>query len=157
MPINVAKADFKNYFDVIKKIKTLEAKESLSIEEKEQLKFFTRNKYHQRMILEAAYGYHPDDDAIEMPTFLHNADYTECEHKGIKYDFIPMQANAVKFMHAEIQKGNKVILKSDIIEATNSGGSHVRDIFKRNGIVHPAWKVLIKKVKNNYYTLDINP
>ena len=157
MSLKASEADFKNYYDIVKKIKALEAKESLTIEEKEQLSFYKMTKYRFQMNLEVAYGYHPNDDAIEMPTFLYNTDYTECEHNGIKYEFIPMQANVVKFMHAEIQKGNKVILQSDILAATNSEGSNLRDIFKRNRIVHLAWKVLIKKVKNNYYTLDINP
>ena len=157
MSLKASEADFKNYYDLVKKIKALEEKESLTIEEQEQLKFLTANKRRQQMNLQVFYGYYPDDDAIEMPAFLHNTDYTECEHNGIKYDFIPMQANVVKFMHEEIQKGNKVILQSDILAATNSAGSNLRDIFKRNRIVHPAWKVLIKKVKNSYYTLDINP
>tara|TARA_Y100000310_G_scaffold84475_1_gene81381 strand:+ start:1130 stop:1336 length:207 start_codon:yes stop_codon:yes gene_type:complete len=65
MPIDVAVADFKNYYALIKKIKALEAKESLSIEEKEQLKFHTSIKYKQRIWLYAVYGYHPDDDAIK--------------------------------------------------------------------------------------------
>ena len=102
MPINVAEADLKNYFDVIKKIKELEAKETLTIEEKEQLRFYRASKLRQGMMLEGFYGYHPDDDAIETSRFSHNDNYTECEHNGIVYQFTFMQANAVKFMHEEI-------------------------------------------------------
>ena len=51
MSLKAFEADFKYYFDVIKKIKALESKDSLSIEEKEYLRSLTMNKYHQRMIL----------------------------------------------------------------------------------------------------------
>ena len=68
MSIEEALADFENYYNVVKKIKGLEAKKRLTIKEKEKLRFYRANKLKQMMILEGFYGYHPDDDIVKPPS-----------------------------------------------------------------------------------------
>ncbi len=148
IPINEAEADLKNYYDVVKKIKGLELKESLSIEEEELLRFHRSSKYKQRIWLYACYGYNPDDNAIEMLAFSHNKNYSKCEHNGTLYQFTPMQANAIRFMH---QAGIKAIDQKDILNHIKSTQPYLRKVFQK----HKAWGKLIKKVQNNIYTLDI--
>ncbi len=149
--LKASEADFKNYYDLVKKINALEAKESLTIEEQELLRFYTSSKYKQRIWLDAFYGFHPDDDAIEMPTFLHNADYTECEHNGTKYQFTLMQANAVKFMHEKYQTGVNRLEQKEILDHIKSSQLYLSQVFQK----HKAWGKLIIKVQNNIYMLDI--
>ena len=80
-------------------------------------------------------------------------DYSQIHYNDKTFNFQPMQACAIEFMHRRHEEGEKAIDQYDIMTYLKSHQKYLERIFKG----HPAWGVYIIKVRNHYYKLADSP
>ena len=89
---------------------------------------------------------------LELPQASEH--YDSVNWYGTPYTFTTPQAAVVKVLWEAWKAGKPSVLGVDLIDAADSHGSRLRDIFKSGGNVNPAWNKMITKEGKSHYKLS---
>jgi len=79
--------------------------------------------------------------ATPRPEISHADDFRSVRWYGTEYIFTPTQAACVRVLWEAWERGSPVVGQASILEAADSTGSRLRDVFEKG--MHPAWGTMI--------------
>jgi hypothetical protein len=87
----------------------------------------------------------------EKEPYWHSEDFRSVRWNGEVYDFSTSQAIVMEKLWQAWQDGTPAVAQETLLEAAESEGNQLRDLFKR----HPAWgKVIVQGPTRGTYQLD---
>jgi hypothetical protein len=73
----------------------------------------------------------------------HSLDFRSARVGGVSYSFTPNQATIVKALWEAWERGAPDVGQETLLELADSDNNRLRDLFRANNRLHPAWGTLI--------------
>ncbi len=101
-------------------------------------------------------SYKSIDDSLRA-SFSHSEHFDSVNWFGNEHRFTVKQAAAVRVLWEAWEAGKPAVVGSELIDAAESEGDRVRDIFKSGSQLNPAWGTMIKKVPRSKNHFQLSP
>jgi hypothetical protein len=96
----------------------------------------------------------PRAESLGMRTPQHSDDFTSVDWYGQHYTFTRTQADCVREMWGNWERGTPSLKQRTILDGAESSNTRLRDVFRKKGVMHPAWGIMIVKTGRGCFGLS---
>lgn len=100
-------------------------------------------------------------DEVNARKYSHSDDFRSVLFQGVNYKFTTNQARVIQVLWEQSLKGLEAISVDELLDSIDTVADNknrkMRDVFKKDGKMHEAWKIVIVPAGKGYYKLGSCP